>query len=62
MPSIGTKIKEAAMKAAKEKVSGDDKKGNKDERTGGAESGKEPSEVVEHIVSGRDSTGYRSFR
>jgi hypothetical protein len=39
MASIGTKIKEAAMKAAKEKVSGDGKKGNKDERTGGAESG-----------------------
>jgi hypothetical protein len=36
---IGTKIKEAAMKAAKEKVSGDGKKGNKDERTGGSESG-----------------------
>jgi hypothetical protein len=28
MTSIGTKIKQAAMKAAKEKVSGDDKKGN----------------------------------
>ena len=39
MASIGTKIKEAAMKAAKEKVSGDGKKGNKDERTGGSESG-----------------------
>jgi uncharacterized membrane protein len=39
MASIGTKIKEAAMKAAKEKVFGDAKKGNKDERTGGAESG-----------------------
>ena len=39
MTSIGAKIKEAAMKAAKEKVSGDDKKGNKDKRTGGSESG-----------------------
>jgi len=36
MASIGTKIKEAAMEAAKEKVSGDDKK---DKRTGGSESG-----------------------
>jgi hypothetical protein len=35
---IGTKIKEAAMKAAKERVSGDGNKGNKDERTGGSES------------------------
>jgi hypothetical protein len=39
MTSIGTKIKEAAMKAAKEKVSGDDKKDKKDKRTGGSESG-----------------------
>ena len=39
MASIGTKIKEAATKAAKEKVSGDDKKGNKDKRTGGSDSG-----------------------
>ena len=39
MASIGTKIKEAAMKAAKEKVSGDDKKDNKDERPGGSEGG-----------------------
>ena len=39
MASIGTKIKEAAMKAANEKASGDGKKGNKDERTGGSESG-----------------------
>jgi hypothetical protein len=38
MASIGTKIKEAAMKAAKDKVSGD-KKGKKDKRTGGSESG-----------------------
>ena len=36
MASIGNKIKEAATKAAKGKVSGD-KKGKK--RTGGAESG-----------------------
>jgi hypothetical protein len=36
MTSIGTKIKEAAMKAAKEKASGDDKK---DKRTGGSGSG-----------------------
>ncbi len=36
MASIGTKIKEAAMKAAKEKVSGD---GKKDKGTGGSESG-----------------------
>jgi len=39
MASIGTKIKEAAMKAAKEKVSGDDKKGKKDKRTGDSKSG-----------------------
>lgn len=38
MASIGTKIKEAATKAAKEKVSGD-KNGKKDKRTGGSESG-----------------------
>jgi hypothetical protein len=37
MASIGKKIKEAAMKAAKDKVSGD-KKGKNDERTGGSES------------------------
>ena len=37
MASIGTKIKEAATKAAKDKVSGD-KKGKNDERTGGSES------------------------
>jgi hypothetical protein len=36
MAGIGTKIKEAAMKAAKDKMSGD-KKGKK--RTGGSESG-----------------------
>jgi hypothetical protein len=36
MASIGNKIKEAAMKAAKDKMSGD-KKGKK--RTGGSESG-----------------------
>ena len=36
MASIGNKIKEAAMKAAKGKMSGD-KKGKK--RTGGSESG-----------------------
>ena len=36
MASIGNKIKEAAMKAAKDKVSGD-KKGKK--RTGGSEGG-----------------------
>ena len=35
MASIGTKIKEAATKAAKDKVSGDEK----DKRTGGSESG-----------------------
>jgi hypothetical protein len=39
MASIGTKIKEAAMKAAKDKVSGDDKKGKKDKRTGDSKSG-----------------------
>jgi hypothetical protein len=38
MASIGTKIKEAATKAAKDKVSGD-KKAKKDKRTGGSESG-----------------------
>jgi hypothetical protein len=38
MASIGTKIKAAATKAAKDKVSGD-KKGKKDKRTGGSESG-----------------------
>ena len=38
MASIGMKIKEAATKAAKDKVSGD-KQGNKDRRTGGSESG-----------------------
>ena len=38
MASIGTKIKEAATKAAKDKVSGDDQKGKNDERTGGSES------------------------
>jgi len=38
MSSIGTKIKEAAMKAAKDKVSGE-KKGKEDKRTGGSESG-----------------------
>jgi hypothetical protein len=38
MASIGTKIKEAATKAAKDKVSGD-QKGKKDKRTGGSESG-----------------------
>ncbi len=37
MAGIGKKIKEAATKAAKDKVSGDDKKGKK--RTGGSESG-----------------------
>jgi hypothetical protein len=35
MAGIGTKIKEAAMNAAKGKVSGD----KKDKRTGGSESG-----------------------
>jgi hypothetical protein len=35
MASIGTKIKEAETKAAKDKVSGDEK----DKRTGGSESG-----------------------
>ena len=39
MASIGKKIKEAATKAAKEKVSGDDKKGKKDKRTEGSENG-----------------------
>jgi hypothetical protein len=38
MASIGTKIKEVATKAAKDKVSGE-KKGKNDERTGGSESG-----------------------
>jgi hypothetical protein len=38
MASIGAKIKEAATKVAKDKVSGD-KKGKKDKRTGGSESG-----------------------
>ena len=38
MASIGTKIKEAATKAARDKVSGD-QKGKKDKRTGGSESG-----------------------
>ena len=38
MASTGTKIKEAATKAAKDKGSGD-KKGKKDKRTGGSESG-----------------------
>ena len=38
MASIGRKIKEAATKAAKDKGSGD-KKGKKDKRTGGSESG-----------------------
>ena len=38
MTSIGTKIKEAATKAAKDKVSGD-KKGKKDRRTEGSEGG-----------------------
>ena len=37
MASMGTKIKEAATKAAKDKVSGD-KKGKGDKRTGGSES------------------------
>ena len=37
MASIGTKIKEAATKAAKAKVSGD-KKGKEDKRTGSSES------------------------
>jgi hypothetical protein len=39
MGNIGTKIKEAAIKATKEKVSGDGKKGKKDKRPGGSESG-----------------------
>ena len=34
MASIGTKIKEAATKAAKDKISGE-KKGKEDKRTGG---------------------------
>jgi hypothetical protein len=38
MADIGKKIKGAATKAAKDKVSGD-KKGKNDERTGGSESG-----------------------
>jgi hypothetical protein len=38
MAGIGKKIKEAATKAAKDKVSGD-KTGKNDERTGGSESG-----------------------
>jgi hypothetical protein len=40
MASIGTKIKEAATKAAKDKVSGDEK----DKRTGGSESGVDKAE------------------
>ena len=36
MGGVGKKIKEAATKAAKDKVSGDDKKGKNDERTGGS--------------------------
>ena len=43
MASIGTKIKGAATKAAKDKVSGD-KKGKKDKRTGGSESGVDKAE------------------
>ena len=39
MASRGTKIKEAATKAATDKVSGDKKGGKKDKRTGGSESG-----------------------
>jgi hypothetical protein len=35
MAGIGKKIKEAATKAAKDKISGD-KKGKKDKRTGGS--------------------------
>ena len=38
MAGIGKKIKEAATKAAKDKISSD-KKGKKDKRTGGSESG-----------------------
>ena len=38
MASVGTKIKEMATKAAKDKVSGD-RKGEKDKRTGGSDSG-----------------------
>jgi len=38
MAGIGKKIKEAATKAAKDKVSGDDKKGKNDGPTGGSES------------------------
>jgi hypothetical protein len=37
MAGIGKKIKEAATKAAKDKMSGD-KKGKNDERSGGSES------------------------
>jgi hypothetical protein len=50
MASIGTKIKEAATKAAKDKVSGD-KKGKKDKRTGGSESGmdKAKSALKNHL-------------
>jgi hypothetical protein len=44
MASIGKKIKQAATKAAKEKVSGDDKKGKKDKRTGDSESGVDKAE------------------
>jgi hypothetical protein len=43
MASIGTKVKGAATKAAKDKVSGD-KKGKKDKRTGGSESGVDKAE------------------
>jgi hypothetical protein len=38
MAGIGTKIKEAAMKAARGKISGD-KKGKNKKRAGGSESG-----------------------
>ena len=43
MADIGKKIKGAATKAAKDKVSGD-KKGKKDKRTGGSESGVDKAE------------------
>ena len=57
MASIGTKIKEAAMKAAKEKVSGrqEGQEGQAHRRLGkrhgqGHEGRKEPSEIEEHTV------------
>ena len=65
MASIGTKIKEAATKAAKDKVSGDEK----DKRTGGSESGVDKAKRAvtnrlkwKRMLSGRVPTGSRPFR